>query len=112
MVHGKESHLCTLKKALYGLKQAPRAWFSRINSYLLSLGFTNSDANSNLYFKVVENHPLILVLYVDDMFLTGEEQQIARGKGELTSKFELKDLGLMHYFLGLEVWQRANKISL
>ena len=51
--------------------------------------------------KVVGNLPLILVLYVDDLFLTGDEHQIARCKRDLTSKFEMKDLGLMHYFLGL-----------
>ena len=62
-----------------------------------------SDANSNLYFKVVENLPLILVLYVDDIFLTGEEKLIAKCKRELTSEFEMKDLGLVHYFPGIEM---------
>ena len=110
-VHGSESHVCHLKKALYGLKQAPRAWYSRIDSYLQRLGFTKSEAVSNLYFKVVGNLPLILVLYVDDLFLTGDEQQIARCKRELTSEFEMKDSGLIHYFMGLEVWQRFDKFS-
>jgi hypothetical protein len=73
IVHGSDSHVCRLKKALPGLKQAPRAWYSRIDNYLQRLGFTKSDADSNLYFKVVENHPLILVLNVDDLFLTGVE---------------------------------------
>ena len=76
------------------------------------MGFTKSEADSNLYFKVVGNLPLILVLYVDDLFLTGDEHQIARCKRELTSKFEMKDLGLMHYFIGLEVWQRSDEIFL
>ena len=111
-VHGSDNHVCRLKKALYGLKQAPRAWYSRIDSYLQRLGFTKSEADSNLYFKVVGNLPLILVLYVDDLFLTGDEHQIARCKREITSEFEMKDLGLMHYFLGLEVWQRSDKIFL
>ena len=70
VIHGKESHVCKLKKAMYGLKQAPRAWYARIDNYLQKLGFLKSDADSNLYFKVVENLPLILVLYVDDIFLT------------------------------------------
>ena len=65
-----------------------------------------------LYFKVVHNHHLIIVLYVDDLFLTREEQLIARCKRELTSKFEMKDLVLMHYFLGLEVWQKLGEIFL
>ena len=98
MIYGKESHVWRLKKALYGIKQAPRAWYSRIDSYLQSLVFTKSDADSNLYINVVGNIPLILVLYVDDLFLIGDEHQIARCKRELTSEFEMKDLGLMHYF--------------
>ena len=112
VVHDSDSHVCRLKKALYGLKQAPRAWYSRIDSYLQRLGFTKSEADFNLYFKVVGNLPLILVLYVDDLFLTGDEHQIARCKRELTSEFEMKDLGPMHYFLGLEVWQRTDEIFL
>ena len=75
-----------------------------IDGNLKRLGFIKSSADPNLYFKIEENQPLILVLYVDDLFLTGEEKQIARCKRELTSEFEMKDLGPMHYFLGLEVW--------
>ena len=52
-VHEKESHVCRLKKALYGLKQAPRAWYGRIDGFLDRLGFTKSDVDSNLYYKVV-----------------------------------------------------------
>jgi hypothetical protein len=63
-----------LKKALYGLKQAPRAWYGRIDNFLTSLGFTKSKADSNLYFKVMNDEPIILLLYVDDLFLTGEEK--------------------------------------
>ena len=62
--------------------------------------------------KVVHNHVLILVLYVDDLFLTGDEQLIDQCKRELTFEFEMKDLGLMHYFLGLEVWQKPGEIFL
>jgi hypothetical protein len=60
----------------------------------------------------VKNHPIILVLYVDDLFLNGEEHPIAQTKRELSAKFEMKDLGLMHYFLGLEVWQKPGEIFL
>ena len=84
----------------------------RIENYLLGLCFTKSDADSNLYYKFVDDHLFILMLYVDDLFLTGAEQQIAQCKRELTSEFEMKDLGLMHYFLGLEVWQRFDEIIL
>jgi len=88
---------------LYGLKQAPWAWYSRIDNYLREMGFQRSEVDSNLYFLAGEK-PLILVLYVDDLFLTRDEQLIADCKVNLAAKFEMKDLGLMHYFLGLEVW--------
>ena len=78
----------------------------------MSLGFTKSDADPNLYYKVVNDEPLILVLYVDDLFLTGNEKLILWCKKKLASEFEMKDLGLMHYFLGLEVWQRQKEIFL
>ena len=112
VTHGNKTHVCKLKKALYGLKQAPRVWYARMDGFLHNLGFSKSIADSNLYFKAVHNHVLILVLYVDDLFLTGEEQLIAQCKRELTSEFEMKDLGLMHYFLGLEVSQKLGEIFL
>jgi hypothetical protein len=104
VIHEKESHVCKLKKALYGLKQALRAWYGRVDSFLQSLGFSKSIADPNLYIKIVKNHPVILVLYVDYLFLIGEEHLIAQTKRELSIEFEMKDLGLMHYFLGLEAW--------
>ena len=70
VVHGKESHVCKLKKVLYGLKQAPCAWYGQIDGLPASLGFTKSDEDPNLYHKVVNDEPLILVLYVDDLFLS------------------------------------------
>ena len=56
--------------------------------------------------------PLILVLYVDDLFLTTDERLIGDCKSNLAVEFEMKDLGLMHYFLGLEVWQRDGCFSI
>jgi hypothetical protein len=84
----------------------------RIDSFLTSLGFTKSKVDSNLYFKVMNDEPVILLLYVDDLFLTGEEKLITECKKKLASEFEMKDLGLMHYFLGLEVWQSPERIFL
>jgi hypothetical protein len=60
----------------------------------------------------MDNEPVILLLYVDDLFLTGEEKLIAECKKRLAIEFEMKDLGLMHYFLGLEVWQSPERIIL
>ena len=78
----------------------------------MKLGFTRSNSNPNLYFKVDKEKPLIRVLYVDDLFLTGVDPLIHQCKRELATKFEMKDLGLMQHFLGLEVWQRPGKIFL
>ena len=112
VVHEKQSHVCRLKKSLYGLKQASRAWYSRIDGYLTKMGFTKSEADPNLYFKTVGADPVILVLYVNYLFLTGSEKLILKCKRELASEFEMKDLGLLHYFLGLEVWQKPGEIIL
>eukprot|EP00253_Pinus_taeda_P004198 PITA_04198 len=111
-IHDRESYVCRLKKALYGLKQAPRAWYERSNSYLMKLGFTRSEADPNIYFKVEDDKPLILVLYVEDLFLTGADPLLHKCKRELASEFEMKDLGLLHYFLGIEVWQKPGEIFL
>ena len=69
----------------------------------MSLGFTKGEVDLNLYHKVVNDEPLILVLYVNDLFLTGNEKIIVWCKKKLAFEFKMKDLGLMHYFLGLEV---------
>jgi hypothetical protein len=111
-VEDKKTHFCRLKKTLYGLKQAPRAWYGRIGSFLSSLGFTKSKDDSNIYFQVMNDEPVILLLYVDDLFLVGEENLITNCKKKLAAEFEMKDLGLMHYLLGLEVWQSPQKIFL
>ena len=97
--------MCRLKRALYGLKQAPRAWYTQIDSYFAGLGFTKSEADANLYQIVMEGKILIIFLYVDDLILTGDEQLINSCKDDLAKEFEMKDLGLLHYFLGLEIWQ-------
>jgi len=95
-VYGSDSHVCRLKKALYGLKQAPRAWYSMIDTYLKHMGFEKSEADPNLYYIVVGEDPLILVLYVDDLFITEAERLIVGCKKSLSSEFEMKDIGLMH----------------
>ena len=64
--HDRKTDVCKLKKALYGLKHAPRTWYEKIYSFLTSLGFTKSKADSILYYKVEEGNPVILLLYVYD----------------------------------------------
>ena len=69
----RESHVCRLKRALYGLKQAPRAWYTRMDNYFTGLGFTKSEADANLYYIMVEGKQLIIVLYVGDLILIGDD---------------------------------------
>jgi hypothetical protein len=87
---------CKLRKALYGLKQAPRVWYERIDGFLKSPGFKKSDVDANLYFKVRGNQPVILILYVDDLFLTGDEGLIDCCKRELILEFDMKDIYFWH----------------
>ena len=110
--HDRQSHVCRLKKALYGLKQVPRTWYGRIDSFLMSLCFTKSKADPNLYYKVVDGDQVILLLYVNDLFLTSDEKLILDSKRKLAAEFNMKGLGTMHYFLGLEVWQKLSEIIL
>ena len=86
-VEDRRTHVCKLKKALYGLKQAPWAWYGRIDSFLTSMGFAKSKSDPNLYFKVIEDETAILLLYVDDLFLTGNEKQIVECKKKLAEEF-------------------------
>ena len=76
------------------------------------LGFEKSEVDPNLYFIVVGEDPLILLLYVDDLFIIGAKRLINSCKESLASKFKMTDIGQMHYFLGLEVWQEPGHIFL
>eukprot|EP00253_Pinus_taeda_P026252 PITA_26252 len=91
-------------------EQAPRAWYIRSDNYFTGLGFTKSEADANLYHIMVECKQLIIVLYVDDLILTGDDQLIMSCKEDLAREFKMKDMGLMHYLLGMEVWQKDGEV--
>ncbi|KAG8483480.1 hypothetical protein CXB51_023157 [Gossypium anomalum] len=103
----KEDMVYRLKKALYGLKQAPRAWYSRIDSYLVGLGFERSLSEPTLYVKKENSKTqLIVFVYVDDLLVTGGDQaMLADFKTKMHQMFQMSDLGEMTYFLGMEVTQ-------
>ena len=102
-VPGQGHKVYRLKNALYGLKQDPRAWYSRIDSYLIENGFHRSESEPNLYTKVDEQGTMLIVcMYVDDLIFTGDFG-IADFKAVMESEFEMTDLGLMKFFLGIEV---------
>ena len=76
VIHNEKSHVCRLKKALYSLKQAQRAWYEKMDGFLMSLGFNKSTTDPNLYYHIDGNECFILVLYVDDLFITSSERLI------------------------------------
>ncbi len=96
--------VCTLKKTLYGLKQAPRAWSDKIGEYLITSGFQTSNADFSLYVKKIDHGIVVIVIYVDDLIITRDSDvDISDLKKLLKQKFEMKDLGELCYFLGIEV---------
>eukprot|EP00253_Pinus_taeda_P004359 PITA_04359 len=105
--------VCQLKKSLYGLKQAPRAWYAKMDSFLLETGFSRCHSDNIVYTKKVGKSLDILVLYVDDLILTGSDPNLINHvKSSLKNKFEMTDLGYFHYFIGLQVLQSKEVISL
>jgi hypothetical protein len=110
---GKEHMVCKLRRSLYGLRQSPRAWYSRIDSYLRRRGLERTAADSNVYFYRRLKILILLVLYVDDLMLTGSDPVfIADLTRDLRHEFEMKDLGLMRKFLGVQVRQTTHGIFL
>ena len=108
---GQEKKVCRLRKALYGLKQAPRAWYEKIHAYLLGQGFQMSPTESTLYIKQKEGFLIMITLYVDDMLVTGNDaDQIEAFKIALRETFEMFDLGLLHYYLGIQFVQAEEGI--
>lgn len=103
-VKGKKELVCRLKKYLYGSKQSPRMWYQKFDTFIRGLGFTKSKADHCVYFKLIGDHAIYLVLYVDDMLLVGNEKEIIQDlKTRLSSKFDMKDFGAANYILGMEI---------
>jgi hypothetical protein len=97
--------VCRLKKYLYGLKQALRAWYAKMDNFLLGTGFSRCHFDSNVYTKKVGSHLIILVLYVDDLILTGSDpKRLNHVKISLKKNFEMTNLGFL-YFLSLQILQ-------
>ncbi len=105
--------VCRLKKTLYGLKQAPKSWSNKTGQYLVTSGFQKSNANFSLYVKKTNHGIVIIVIYVDDLIITrNNDVDIFDLKKLLKQKFEMKDLGKLRYFLGIEVIQSPKGIWL
>ncbi|KAL3639631.1 hypothetical protein CASFOL_017538 [Castilleja foliolosa] len=101
---GKENLVCKLNKSLYGLKQASRNWFNKFGQLMKSLGLLNSKTDTSLFYRHTDRETLIILVYVDDIIITGDNGiTIQTTIDEISKVFSLKDLGLLNYFLGIEI---------
>ncbi|KAL0447558.1 UNVERIFIED_CONTAM: Retrovirus-related Pol polyprotein from transposon RE1, partial [Sesamum latifolium] len=110
-INSHENKVLKLKKALYGLKQAPRAWYNHLDNYLQMNGFSRYLHEYALYVKKDKGDILCICIYVDDLILTGSNPHMyGTFKKVMAQEFEMSDMRLMSYYLGLEVKQQSNGI--
>ena len=103
-LQNKDGLVCKLKKSIYGLKQSPRAWYGKLSTALLKFGFKRSVADSSMFTRSNDRGIVVILIYVDDLVITGSNLQgIELLKQQLNREFDIKDLGKLKYFLGIEV---------
>jgi hypothetical protein len=110
---GQHHLVYRLQRALYGLCQSPQLWYSRIHTYLLSLGLQQSTADPNLYFKTTRSNLVLTLLYVDDLLITGDDPlAISQLQSQLTAEFTMTDLGSVTRYLGVQFQQTRHGLLL
>ncbi|RVW93623.1 Retrovirus-related Pol polyprotein from transposon RE1 [Vitis vinifera] len=114
VAQGKSGLVCRLRRSLYGLKQSPRAWFSRFSSVVQEFGMLRSTADHSVFYHHNSlGQCIYLVVYVDDIVITGSDQDgIQKLKQHLFTHFQTKDLGKLKYFLGIEIAQSSSGVVL
>ena len=109
---GREQEVFKLSKALYGLKQAPRAWNVKLDNSLKKLGFRRCLSEQAVYTRGTGDSAVILGVYVDDLVVIGSNiEEINLFKKQMMAEFEMTDLGLLSYYLGIEVDQKEDFIT-
>ncbi len=102
--------MCKFHKSLYGLKQFPRAWNQKLDTFIKNIKFMKSEADLCVYVAQVGDVKFFIVVYVDDLILVCNDQnKLLQIKEELSQKFEMKDLGELHFFLGMEVERNCDE---
>ncbi|RVX12789.1 Retrovirus-related Pol polyprotein from transposon RE1 [Vitis vinifera] len=111
---GESGLVCRLRRSLYGLKQSPRAWFGRFSSVVQEFGMLRSTADHSVFYHHNSlGQCIYLVVYVDDIVITGSDQDgIQKLKQHLFTHFQTKDLGKLKYFLGIEIAQSSSGVVL
>ena len=98
------TYVCKLKRSLYGLKQAARCWNHTLTQYLISEGYTKSNADECVYIKINERSFVILSLYVDDVIpISNDTEMLRNEKRKLMAKFKMVDNGDIHFVLGMQI---------
>ncbi|XP_026452229.1 uncharacterized protein LOC113352646 [Papaver somniferum] len=106
-------HVCKLQKALYVLKQAPRAWFERLRKFLLQSGFQSSKSDTSLFYRVTASTTIYILIYVDDILITVNcPFTIHSLITSMNNEFAIKDLGELHFFLGIQHTHTSDGIHL
>ncbi|XP_053166755.1 uncharacterized protein LOC128351321 isoform X1 [Hemicordylus capensis] len=106
---GKKGLVCKLQKSIYGLKQAARAWNEKLNQLLLKEGFTQGKADPCLYSRLRDNRWTYILTYVDDLILAHEERQDSHEIVQhLNKEIEVKELGSISYYLGIQIEREEN----
>ncbi|CAL8157474.1 unnamed protein product [Prunus armeniaca] len=112
-VTSNEGVVCKLRKSLYGLKQSPIAWFGRFATSMKKFGYVQSNSDHTLFLKRHKGKLTALIIYVDDMIVVGNDQaEMQNLQKYLASEFEMKSLGDLKYFLGIEVARSKHGIFL
>ncbi|GKA15002.1 zinc finger, CCHC-type containing protein [Tanacetum coccineum] len=110
---GNSGKVYKLTKALYGLRQAPRAWNVKLDQTLKLLNFKKCNLEQAVYTRRSKTSTLIVGVYVDDLIITGTpRKEIDAFKSQMQEKFEMSDLGLLAYYLGIEVAQTGGEITI
>ena len=103
-VKGKEHMVCKLKKSLYGLKQTPRQWYKKFDSFMVGHGYTRTNANHCMYvIKFSISKFVILLLYVDDVLIVGQDVSVIGNLKDLFKSFDMEDLGPARKILGMQI---------
>ena len=101
---GEKDLVCRLKKSIYGLKQSPRCWNTALDSHLKKMKFIQTKADPCIYVFKDKTETVIIAVYVDDILIAGtSNKKIAEVKSAIANRFEVKDMGELHYFLGVKI---------
>ena len=113
IVPRQENKVCRLIKSLYGRKQAPKQWHAKFDKVMLSNGFKINECDKCVYIKNTPNHEVIVCLYVDDMLIISKNIiDINATKRMLSKSFDMKDLGVADFILGIKIYRTPQGLAL